>query len=73
MAVFRNNKSKPDSAPAIHSLLGKDVMLTGEIHTGSQSLRIEGTVEGHHPLHGRDLHRPGRPGERAPSTPSISW
>ncbi|WP_257308715.1 bactofilin family protein [Geothrix fuzhouensis] len=46
MAVFRNNKSKPDSAPAIHSLLGKDVMLTGEIQTGSQSLRIEGSVEG---------------------------
>jgi cytoskeletal protein CcmA (bactofilin family) len=46
MAVFRNSKSKPDSAPAIHSLLGKDVMLTGEIQTGSQSLRIEGTVEG---------------------------
>ena len=46
MAVFRNSKSKPDSAPAIHSLLGKDVMLTGEIHTGSQSLRIEGSVEG---------------------------
>jgi cytoskeletal protein CcmA (bactofilin family) len=46
MAVFRNNKSKPDSAPAIHSLLGKDVVLTGEIQTGSQSLRIEGSVEG---------------------------
>jgi cytoskeletal protein CcmA (bactofilin family) len=46
MAVFRNSKSKPESAPAIHSLLGKDVMLTGEIHTGSQSLRIEGTIEG---------------------------
>lgn len=46
MAVFRTNKPKPDSAPAIHSILGKDVVLTGEIHTGSQSLRIEGTVEG---------------------------
>jgi len=46
MAVFRNSKSKSESAPAIHSLLGKDVVLTGEIHTGSQSLRIEGSVEG---------------------------
>jgi len=46
MAVFRNSKSRPEAAPAIHSLLGKDVMLTGEIHTGSQSLRIEGSIEG---------------------------
>lgn len=46
MAVFRSSKSKPESAPAIHSILGKDVVLTGEIHTGSQSLRIEGSVEG---------------------------
>jgi len=46
MAVFRSSKSKPDSAPAIHSLLSKDVVLTGEINTGSQNLRIEGCVEG---------------------------
>lgn len=46
MAVFRQSKSKPESAPAIHSLLGKDVAITGEIHTGARSLRIEGTVEG---------------------------
>ncbi len=46
MAVFANKKSKPESAPAIHSLLGKDVTFTGEIHTGNHSLRIEGTVDG---------------------------
>lgn len=46
MAVFRNNTKRPDAAPAIHSLLGKDVTLTGEIHTGDRSLRIEGTVDG---------------------------
>lgn len=46
MAVFRNSTKKPDSAPAIHSLLGKDVTFTGEIHTGARSLRIEGTVDG---------------------------
>lgn len=46
MAVFRNNNKRPDAAPAIHSLLGKDVTLTGEIHTGDRSLRIEGTVDG---------------------------
>ena len=45
MAVFRN-KSKPESAPAIHSLLGKDVTFKGEIHTNSHSFRVEGVVEG---------------------------
>lgn len=45
MGVFRN-KPKPEPAPAIHSLLGKDVLLIGEIHTGTRSLRIEGTVDG---------------------------
>jgi cytoskeletal protein CcmA (bactofilin family) len=46
MAVFRNAKSKTESAPAIHSLLGKDVTFTGELHTGARSLRIEGVVDG---------------------------
>jgi cytoskeletal protein CcmA (bactofilin family) len=46
MAVFRNNTKRPEAAPAIHSLLGKDVTLTGEIHTGDRSLRVEGTVDG---------------------------
>jgi len=45
MGVFRN-KPKPEPAPAIHSLLGKDVLLIGEIHTGTHSLRIEGSVDG---------------------------
>jgi len=45
VAVFRN-KSKPESAPAIHSLLGKDVLFKGEIHTNSHSFRVEGVVEG---------------------------
>ena len=46
MAVFGSTPKKPAPAPAIHSLLGKEVTLTGEIHTGSRSLRIEGTVDG---------------------------
>lgn len=46
MAVFRTNSKRPDAAPAIHSLLGKDVTLSGEIQTGDRSLRIEGTVDG---------------------------
>jgi cytoskeletal protein CcmA (bactofilin family) len=45
MAVFRN-KPKPEPAPAIHSLLGKDVLFKGEVHTSSRSFRVEGTVEG---------------------------
>lgn len=46
MAVFRNSRPKPEAAPAIHSLLGKDVTFTGEIHTGARSFRVEGTVDG---------------------------
>ena len=45
MAVFRS-KPKPESAPAIHSLLGKDVLFKGEIHTNTRSFRVEGAVEG---------------------------
>ncbi len=46
MGFFSSSKPKPEPAPAIHSLLGKDVLLKGEIHTGGRSFRIEGTVEG---------------------------
>jgi len=45
MAVFRN-KPKPEPAPAIHSLLGKDVLFKGEVHTNTHSFRVEGVVEG---------------------------
>ena len=45
MAVFRT-KNKPEPAPAIHSLLGKDVLFKGDIHTNSHSFRVEGVVEG---------------------------
>jgi cytoskeletal protein CcmA (bactofilin family) len=45
MAVFRN-KPKPEPAPAIHSLLGKDVLFKGEVHTNTHSFRVEGTIEG---------------------------
>lgn len=45
MSIFRR-QPKPKPAPAIHSLLGKDVLVKGEIHTGTRSLRIEGFVEG---------------------------
>jgi len=46
MAVFRSSKPKPEPAPAIHSLLGKEVLFKGEVHTGARSFRVEGTVEG---------------------------
>jgi cytoskeletal protein CcmA (bactofilin family) len=45
MAVFRS-KPKPEPAPAIHSLLGKDVLFKGEVHTSTRSFRVEGVVEG---------------------------
>ncbi len=45
MAVFRS-KPKPEPAPAIHSLLGKDVLFKGEVHTNTRSFRVEGIVEG---------------------------
>lgn len=41
-----NSKPKPSSAQAVHTLLGKDTLWKGEIHCGSQSLRIEGRIEG---------------------------
>ena len=44
--AFLRNKPKQDSAPAIHSLLGKEVTFKGEIHTGARSFRVEGIVEG---------------------------
>jgi len=46
MAVFRSKKPKPEPAPAIHTLLGKDVLFKGELHTGTHSIRVEGVVEG---------------------------
>lgn len=39
-------KRRPDTIQAIHSLLGKDTILKGEIHCGTNSLRIEGSIEG---------------------------
>ncbi len=45
MAIFRS-KPRPEPAPAIHSLLGKDVLFKGEIHTNTRSFRVEGVVEG---------------------------
>jgi len=40
------NKKGPTSAQPIHTLLGKGTLWKGDIHTGANSLRIEGTVEG---------------------------
>lgn len=42
------NAAKKGPAPAqpIHTLLGKGTLWKGDIHTGVNSLRIEGTVEG---------------------------
>jgi len=39
-------KKRPEPVQAIHTLLGTDTLWKGEIHSGPNSLRIEGTVEG---------------------------
>jgi cytoskeletal protein CcmA (bactofilin family) len=44
--MFSKPKNKPEPAIAIHSLLGKGMLWKGEIHCSTQSLRIEGQVEG---------------------------
>jgi cytoskeletal protein CcmA (bactofilin family) len=48
MAMFGNapQKTRPNAAQAVHTLLGKDTLWKGEIHCGAQSLRIEGRIEG---------------------------
>ncbi len=52
MSVFNpsananGTKKIPASAQAIHTLLGKGTLWKGEIHTGPNSLRVEGTIEG---------------------------
>jgi cytoskeletal protein CcmA (bactofilin family) len=46
MAMFSSSPQKPKAAPAVHTLLGKDTLWKGEIHCGSQSLRVEGRIEG---------------------------
>ncbi len=50
MSVFgsdsRKNSKGPGPSQPIHTLLGKGTLWKGEIHTGPNNLRIEGTVEG---------------------------
>ena len=41
-----DSKKRGDAATAIHTLLGKGTLWTGEFQMGANSLRIEGTVEG---------------------------
>ena len=41
-----SEKKRPEPAQAIHTLLGKGTLWKGEVVTGQNSLRIEGTVEG---------------------------
>ena len=41
-----NAPKKGPSAQAIHTLLGKGTLWKGEVHTGPNSLRVEGTIEG---------------------------
>ncbi len=40
------NKKKIEPSQAIHTLLGKGTTWKGDIHSGPNSIRVEGTVEG---------------------------
>lgn len=44
--MFNKPPKKHDASPAIHTILGKETLWKGEIHTGNTSLRVEGRVEG---------------------------
>lgn len=44
--MFQPAKKRLESSPAIHTLLGKETLWKGEVHTGTNSLRIEGRIEG---------------------------
>jgi len=45
--MFKHNHSKrPDAASPVHTLLGRGSTWKGEVHMGSNSLRVEGTLEG---------------------------
>lgn len=41
-----SNKKKIEATQAVHTLLGKGTIWKGDIHSGPNSIRIEGTVEG---------------------------
>lgn len=44
--MFQPAKKRLESSPAIHTLLGKDTLWKGEVNAGTNSLRIEGRLEG---------------------------
>ncbi len=45
-SAVNGSKKKVEAAQAIHTLLGKGTVWKGDIHSGANSIRIEGTVEG---------------------------
>lgn len=57
--VFGGKKQKPESAPAVHTILGKDMVFKGEIIAGARSIRIEGTVDGTIQSEGEVIVAPG--------------
>lgn len=44
--AINGNKKKIEPAQAVHTLLGKGTVWKGDVHSGPNSIRIEGTVEG---------------------------
>lgn len=45
-SASNGNKKKMEANQAVHTLLGKGTIWKGDIHSGPNSIRIEGTVEG---------------------------
>ncbi|HJV88772.1 MAG TPA: polymer-forming cytoskeletal protein [Holophagaceae bacterium] len=57
--VFGGKKQKPQPAPAVHTILGRDMIFKGEIIAGGKSLRVEGTVDGSIQSEGEVIVAPG--------------
>ncbi|HJV23578.1 MAG TPA: polymer-forming cytoskeletal protein [Holophagaceae bacterium] len=57
--VFGGKKQKPQPAPAVHTILGRDMVFKGEIIAGGKSLRVEGTVDGSIQSEGEVIVAPG--------------
>jgi cytoskeletal protein CcmA (bactofilin family) len=45
-SASNGNKKKVEATQAVHTLLGKETIWKGDIHSGPNSIRVEGTVEG---------------------------
>jgi len=52
-----SSKKRPDQAQAVHTLLGKGTLWKGEIHAGTNSLRVFALIENKRPAPTTQLYR----------------